>query len=838
MTIAKPRLTVAAPFARRSFGLFGVRILQHVRCSALCYPSIVPPDPRTLAQLSLSLEEYERIVDLLDREPNDVELGMFGALWSEHCGYKNSRPLLKMFPTDGEYVLTKAGEENAGVVDIGDGWGVAFKIESHNHPSAIEPYEGAATGVGGIVRDIFAMGARPVAILDSLRFGPLQPHTPTPIAGLDLPAEAYEPETTEEVAANNRRLFKGVVAGIAGYGNCLGIPTVGGEVGFAASYSGNPLVNAMCVGVGRIDKLVRARADGPGNLLMLVGADTGRDGIHGATFASVELDESSEERRPAVQVGNPFLEKLLMEACLELTEAHGDWIVGLQDLGAAGLTSASVECAAKAGTGIIIDVAKVPRRERQMTPYEVMLSESQERMLVIAKREHETDVRTLFERWELHVETIGVVTDDGLVRIRDGDIPVARVPAKLLTDAPTYVREGVKPRSLDELQSVDLRSLPDVGDGAYNGTERGHITSDALLELLASPEIASKRIVWRQYDHQVGTNTVIGPGSDAAVIRIKGTPKAIAIATDGNAAYTHLDPYTGGAIAVCEAARNVACTGAKPMALTNCLNFGNPEKPEVYFELKEAIRGMSDAARALGLPVISGNVSLYNESSGEAIWPTPVVGCVGLLEDAERAVPMGFQGDGDVVLVISTASPAGPASSTNGSGVRAASARDAATAAPDGLAASQYVRTTSGIVAGPPTLDLDAAAQLTRFLVEATAAGLIASAHDVASGGLGVALAECSIEGNRGIVGEWPTGAVGSAEFFGERQASAIVSCPSVREPQVREAADRYGLRIARLGSVGADRASFLGIDVSVDELRDAYESGLPRALEATPVLG
>src|SRR5438477_3901861 len=662
------------------------------------------PDARTLAQLSLSIEEYERIVDLLDREPNEVELGMFGALWSEHCGYKNSRPLLKMFPTDGEQVLTKAGEENAGVVDIGDGLGVAFKIESHNHPSAIEPYEGAATGVGGIVRDIFAMGARPLAILDSLRFGPLQAHAADASADggdVTLPPQAFEAETSEDVAANNRRLFKGVVAGIAGYGNCLGIPTVGGEVSFAPSYSGNPLVNAMCVGVGRIDKRVKARADGPGNLLMLVGADTGRDGIHGATFASVELDESSEERRPAVQVGNPFLEKLLMDACLQLTEEHGDWIVGLQDLGAAGLTSAAVECAAKAGTGIIIDVARVPRRERAMTPYEVMLSESQERMLAIATPEHEADVRALFEHWELHVETIGVVTDDGLVRIRDGDVEVARVPAKTLTDAPTYVREGVKPQWLAELQNVDLRDLPYVGAGANNGAGRGMTASETLLELLRSPEIASKRIIWRQYDHQVGTNTVIGPGSDAAVIRIKGTTKALAMATDGNAAYTYLDPYAGGAIAVCEAARNVACTGAKPIALTNCLNFGNPEKPEVYFQLKEAIRGMADAARALGLPVISGNVSLYNESSGEAIWPTPVVGCVGLLEDVERAVPSGFQRDGDVVMLIGWQSHVG--GNHRGDGANGATATHPAVEAIEvllnarraSLAGSEYLRATS-----------------------------------------------------------------------------------------------------------------------------------------------
>ena len=437
----------------------------------------MPPDQRTLDQLSLSREEYERIIDLLDREPNEVELGMFGALWSEHCGYKNSRPLLKMFPTEGAYVLTKAGEENAGVVDIGDGLGVAFKIESHNHPSAIEPYEGAATGVGGIVRDIFAMGARPIALLDSLRFGPLQPPRRSAerlrdngkAAETILSHEAFETATTPEVAARNRHLFNGVVAGIGGYGNCIGIPTVGGEVSFSASYSGNPLVNAMCVGVGRIDRLVKARADGPGNLLMLVGADTGRDGIHGATFASVQLDETSEERRPAVQVGNPFLEKLLMEACLQLTEEHGEWIAGLQDCGAAGLTSAAVECAAKAGTGIIIDVAKVPRREKGMTPYEVMLSESQERMLVIVKPEHEADVRALFEHWELQVATIGIVTDDGLVRIRDGDVEVVRVPAKVLTDAPTYVREGLRPAWMDDVQAFDSENVTDINRLERNG---------------------------------------------------------------------------------------------------------------------------------------------------------------------------------------------------------------------------------------------------------------------------------------------------------------------------------------------------------------------------------
>jgi phosphoribosylformylglycinamidine synthase len=794
----------------------------------------VAPDQRILDQLSLSREEYDRIVDLLDREPNEVELGMFGALWSEHCGYKNSRPLLKMFPSEGQYVLTKVGEENAGVVDIGDGWGVAFKIESHNHPSAIEPYEGAATGVGGIVRDIFAMGARPVALLDSLRFGPLQPIEKPEHAPTDIPVQGQLwGKTTEAEAARNRRLFNGVVAGIGGYGNCIGIPTVGGEVSFSPSYNGNPLVNAMCVGVGRIDKLVKARADGPGNLLMLVGADTGRDGIHGATFASVQLDESSEERRPAVQVGNPFLEKLLMEACLQLTEEHGEWIVGLQDLGAAGLTSSSVECAAKAGTGIIIDVAKVPRREAGMTPYEVMLSESQERMLVIVKPEHERDVRGLFEHWELQCATIGVVTDDGLVRIHDDGVEVARVKATHLTDAPTYVREGVKPDWLTALQEVDLSK--EIGRGASatmvdgrwkmdgNDASTPYPTSDieptefdanaTLLRLLASPEIASKRLVYRQYDHQVGTNTVVGPGSDAAVIRIKGTNKAIAVATDGNAAYTFLDPYVGGAIAVSEAARNVACTGAKPIAMTNCLNFGNPEKPEVYYQLKEAIRGMADAARALDIPVVSGNVSLYNETNGEAIWPTPVVGVVGLIEDVTKVVPMGFQREGDCIQVL------GPGRKRqNDPGI-------------------QYDREVRGALAGGPFIDIESERAIQAFLHDAANDGLLSSAHDVGDGGLAVSMAECCLASGLGanIMVPLPDPRLDVYTCFGEDQSRVVISYPPSSGDALNALARRHRLEMHAVGGEvqSGNRLRIGGsIDLSLDELGQAYESGLAHALE------
>ena len=773
-------------------------------------------DQRTLDQIALSWDEYRLACERLDREPNEVELGMIGALWSEHCGYKNSKPLLRLFPTQGRRLLTKAGEENAGVIDIGDGLCVAMKIESHNHPSAIEPYQGAATGVGGIVRDIFAMGVRPIAILDSLRFGPL-------------------------TDARNRYLFGGVVGGIGGYGNCLGVPTVGGEVSFEESYSGNPLVNAMCVGLGRIETLQRARAEGPGNVLLLVGADTGRDGIHGATFASVELDERSEERRPAVQVGNPFLEKLLMEACLELAEEHGDWIVGLQDLGAAGLTSASVECAAKAGTGVEIDVAQVPRREEGMTPYEVMLSESQERMLVIVKREHEDDVRRLFERWELHCAVVGRVTDDGMATVRDGDEVVARLPVGLLTDPPQYVREGQKPRWLEELQSYDLSRLPDLtqvtlsdvgGDLKVAATEISNLeprTSNleprgssfqppeaALLRLLSSPEVASQRWIWRQYDHQVLTNTVVGPGSDAAVMRIKGTSKAIALTTDGDGRMCFLDPYAGGARAVAEAARNVVCAGAEPLALTDCLNFGNPEKPEVYYQLEQCIRGMADACRALCVPVVSGNVSLYNETrtgaaSGEPVYPTPVVGMLGLIDDVEGVVPMGFGDDGDEVFLLGVDALRGQAADLTG---------------------SEYLKLAhGGLIAGQPRIDLDLEVRVQRLCLEAARRGLLKSAHDCSRGGLAVALAECCLAGGRGL--EAPDAPVEGrldAALFGEAPSRIVVS--SAEGATLEALARERDVPLVRLGRVGGDRLRLGGfLDVAVEDLRRAYEEGLPRAL-------
>jgi phosphoribosylformylglycinamidine synthase II len=768
---------------------------------------------RVLHQIALSREEYELAVQRLGREPTEVELGMIGALWSEHCGYKNSKPLLRLFPTRAPHVLTRAGEENAGAVDIGDGLLVAMKIESHNHPSAIEPYQGAATGVGGIVRDIFALGVRPIALLDSLRFGPIS--NPAPLFSRAAGAGARGP--SPEDLARNRYLFTGVVAGIGGYGNCLGLPTVGGETVFDDAYTTNPLVNAMCVGVARHGQLVRARAEGPGNLLMLVGADTGRDGIHGATFASVELDETSEERRPAVQVGNPFLEKLLMEACLELVEHGRDWIVGMQDLGAAGLTSAAVECAARAGTGVIIDVNKVPRREAGMTPYEVMLSESQERMLLIVRRGCEEQVRELLERWELHVAVVGEVTDDGLVRVREGEREVACLPVTLLTDPPLYRRQGVKPAELEELQRFDLAALPDLG-GEVSPTE-------ALLALLRTPNLASKRWVWRQYDHQVLTNTVIGPGHDAAVLRIRGTRRAIALSTDGNGRLCYLDPYMGGAIAVAEAARNVVCTGAEPLAVTDCLNFGNPERPEVYYQLEQVIRGMSAACAALGTPVISGNVSLYNETLGRAVYPTPVVGMLGLIDDIDRRCDAPFRQAGDVVALVS-----GPAAADD-TGRLVGRAAD--------LAGSEYLKRAHGLIAGQPTIDLAHEAAVQRCVLAAIRQGLLSSAHDCADGGLAVALAECAAWGGIGLdAAALEVAGRLDAALFGEAQSRVVVSLPPGQLPALEQLAATHGVRLLRLGRTGGDRFRLTAqIDLPLAAVAEALETGLPEALRV-PIPG
>ncbi len=729
-----------------------------------------PASDATLQQLALSRDEYQRARDQIGREPTEVELGMVGALWSEHCGYKHSKSLFRYFPTEGANVLTALGDENAGAIDIGDGWVVVMKIESHNHPSAIEPYEGAATGVGGIVRDIVAMGARPVAILDSLRFGPLE-------------------------NANNRRLLRGVVSGVGGYGNCLGIPNIGGELVIGPGYSGNPLVNAMCVGIARKGELIGATSGGAGNVFVLVGADTGKDGLHGATFASVELDERSEERRPAVQVGNPFMEKLLMEACVELVAQHRDWIVGLQDLGAAGLTSSAVECAARGDSGINIDVSRVPRRESGMSPYDVMLSESQERMLVIAKPEHVDDVRALFTRWELNSSVIGDVTDDGLAHVRDGDREVAAIAVDLLTQPPSYEPEAWQDPAAAALAAFDPATLPDLQDAGQ-----------ALRALLASPNIAAKTWVTRQYDQQVMTNTVVVPGSDAGVIRIKGTNRAIALSTDGNGRAVALNPRLGGARCVAEAARNVACSGATPIAVTDCLNFANPERPQIYYQLSQAIQGIADTCRAFDTPVVSGNVSLYNETSGDPVTPTPVIGMLGLIEDVSRVVRMGFQSERDVILLLG-ASVAQP---------------------PSTLGASEYLAVQHGTEAGPVTIDLEAEAALVRLLTRAAQRGLLRSAHDCADGGLAITLAECAIAANIGAdCADVDLGPRRDAALFGEAGARAVVSLAPADLAALESLAAELGVAVTPLGTTGGDRLR-LGIDgpdVPLAVIADIYNS-------------
>ncbi len=738
----------------------------------------MPVDQAALDAVALSRDEYDLLVQRLGREPNDVELGMFGSLWSEHCGYKNSKPLLRLLPSAGPRILTKVGAENAGAIDIGDGRCVVMKIESHNHPSAIEPYQGAATGVGGIVRDIFAMGAYPVAILDSLRFGPLE-----------NPQDRY--------------LFHGVVAGIGGYGNCLGIPTVGGELFFAPAYAGTPLVNAMCVGIAEVDKLLSARAQGEGNVLLLVGADTGRDGIHGASGLASRTDPEArfEEMRPAVQVGNPFLEKLLMEACYELASQHRDWVVGLQDLGAAGLTSSVVECCAKGGAGAILDLEHVPRREQGMTPYEVMLSESQERMLVIAKKEHVAEVTALFQRWELHCAAIGVVTAGREVVVREHGVEVARVPVDIATDPPQYRREGVRPAELAELNAFDPATLPDLAPSE---------AAAALLRMLARPNVASRRGVFRQYDHQVLGNTVVPPGGDAAVLRVPGTSRGIAVATDCNARLVYLDPYTGGAIAVAEAARNVVCTGAAPVAVTDCLNFGNPERPDVYYTLEQAIRGIADACLQLATPVVSGNVSLYNEAGGRPVYPTPIIGMLGLLEDVTHHLRAGFEGP-DCQVVLLGAGLEQPASTLGG---------------------SEYLDAEHGLVAGMPSIDLALEQRLHQLILRAHAEGLLLSAHDCSEGGLAVALAEACILGGWGLDAACDLPGRLDAALFGEAQSRIVVTIAADGFRQggglarLRDLGEELGVPVTPLGRTTREpRFRFGPIDLPVGELRRAYEA-------------
>jgi len=745
------------------------------------FPGETPVTPQVAREHNLNDQEYNRIVEMLGRTPTFTELGVFSALWSEHCSYKHSKPVLKTFPTTGPQVVQGPGE-NAGVLRLPQGWAVAFKIESHNHPSAVEPYQGAATGVGGILRDVFTMGARPVALLNSLRFGPL-----------DYP--------------RNRYLLAGVVRGVGDYGNCVGVPTLGGEVNFAPGYTGNPLVNAMCVGLLRERDLIRAAAHGVGNVLLSVGARTGRDGIHGASFASEELSEKSEARRPQVQVGDPFTEKLLLEASLELITSG--LIVAIQDMGAAGLTSSSAEMAARGGVGVEIDTGLVPTREPGMTPYEILLSESQERMLVVAKPARVAEIQAVCAKWELDATPIGQVTDDGIFRVRHHGQTVVAIPGqRLVEDCPIYFPEA---REAEDARA--RRDAHDVGPPLVDH-------EGALEMLLDTPGIASKRWVYEQYDSTVQASTVFPPGSDAGVIRVPGTELGLAMTVDCNSRLVVLDPYEGGKAAVAEAARNLACTGAEPLGITNCLNFGNPEKPDVFFQFREACRGIADACRAFNTPVTGGNVSFYNESPTGAIDPTPTIGMVGLLSRVENRVPSYFDSPRDEVFIVGETS-----------GI---------------LGGSAYWAEVCDFVGGyQPAVDLGAELQLQRFLLAAAERRLLRSAHDCSEGGLAVALAEAVMGGPyavgslgasldlTGYAPDVPTEGV----LYGEDGARAVLTCLPVSARHLIALANEYGVPVFHAGRV--ESAGTLELKVGSDlfswnteALRRIYMEAIPRRMQ------
>ena len=739
--------------------------------------------PALVAEHGLTSDEYDRLVAMLGRTPTFTELGIVSALWSEHCSYKHSRPLLRTLPTKAPYVLQGPGE-NAGVIAIGDGMAVAFKIESHNHPSAVEPYQGAATGVGGILRDVFTMGARPIALLNSLRFGSLD-------------------------SARVRYLFAGVVKGIGDYGNCVGIPTVAGEVVFDPAYEGNPLVNAMCVGLLREEELMLAVAQGVGNPIIAVGARTGRDGIHGASFASEDLSEASDAKRPRVQVGDPFTEKLLLEASLELIRSGH--IVAIQDMGAAGLTSSSAEMAARGDVGVTIDTTLVPARETGMTPYELLLSESQERMLVVALKGHEDAVRAILEKWDLTAAVIGEVIAEPVYRVTEGDRVVAEFPGiRLVTDCPTYEPEARESDDVRARREVDVHA---IAERAEEADPRW-----TLERLLTSPTIASKRWVFQQYDHTVRTGTVVGPGGDAAVVRIRGTDRAIALKTDCNGRYAFLDPREGARIAVAEAARNVACAGGRPMAITNNLNFGNPKRPEVYFQLREAVAGMKEACEALGTPVTGGNVSLYNENPTGAVYPTPVIGMVGLVDSLAHITRSAFSTPGDAIVLLGENS--------------------------DELGGSEYLARIHGEVAGrPPRCDLSRERALIAALLEAIRDGTVRSAHDCADGGLAIALAECVMmeraqpTSARVDLSPWKS-LPRRALLFGEAQGRVVLSTPD--PVAVLAIATRHGVPARTIGEVTAASAPFTiafgdaTLTVAVSALADAYHEAIPRVMSRT----
>lgn len=721
----------------------------------------------------LTTEEYERILQILGRTPTFVELGIFSAMWSEHCSYKNSILELKRFPKGGEHVLAEAGEENAGLIDIGDGLAVCFKIESHNHPSAIEPFQGAATGVGGILRDIFSMGARPIAALNSLRFG-----------------DPSHPRTAE--------LVDGVVRGISHYGNCFGVPTVAGEIYFDASYNENPLVNAMAVGVVEVAKIIRGAAKGVGNPVFVVGSSTGRDGIHGASFASEDLSDASKEKRPSVQIGDPFKEKLLLEASLEL--AGTDALVGMQDMGAAGICCSCSETPARGGTGLRLDVDKVSRRESGMNAYEVCLSESQERMLVILQRGKEHYAQEIFAKWDLHADEVGLVTDDKIFEIVENGIVVGRIPAESLVlggGAPQYKRDFERPPLLDHLLSFDPTHLPDPDDW-----------NEALLAILKSPNIASRRSVFEQYDHTIGAGTAQGGGfTDAGVVRVPGTNKGLALSVDCNSRYVSIDPRRGAALAVFEGARNVACTGGVPVGITNCLNFANPMKPQNYYFFHEAVSGISDACRALGIPVTGGNVSFYNESAGGPIRPTPVIGMVGLIENIKNHVKIGFANEGDFVALLGSIGP--------------------------DLGCSEYLAVLHNVVAGaPPKLDVDANVKLIRLLADLASMNVLRSAHDISEGGLAVAISECCLAGNIGCILTFPWREQVVNTLFAESQGCAVVSVAHEHWPALKRLSEEYFIPLQMLGRVGGELIAINDwITLPLELARNTYENSLVNAL-------
>jgi phosphoribosylformylglycinamidine synthase subunit PurL len=744
-------------------------------------------DPKVLERHGLTRDEYDRIVGFVGREPNLTELGIFSVMWSEHCSYKSSRVHLKTLPTRGPQVLQGPGE-NAGAIDIGEGLAAVFKIESHNHPSFIEPYQGAATGVGGIIRDIFTMGARPIALLNSLRFGPIDD-------------------------AATRRLVEGVVAGIAGYGNSIGIPTIGGEISFEPSYARNPLVNVFCLGIAKASDIIKGVASGVGNPVYYVGAKTGRDGIHGATMASAEFDDKSAEKRPAVQVGDPFMEKLLLEACLEVMRT--DALVGIQDMGAAGLTCSTTEMGSRGGAGVEIDVAHVPQRETGMTPYEIMLSESQERMLLVVKRGREAEVERIFEKWDLHASRIGEVTADGMLRVKDQGKVVAEIPNRALTDeAPVYRRPTSEPEYLAAAQQLDLDRLPPRVPSSAPARSRG-LADASLLALLGSPAIGSKAWVYRQYDHMVRTNTINVPGLGAGVVRIKGTNRALAMSVDGNGRYTYLDPYNGARLAVAEASRNVACAGARPLGATNCLNFGNPERPAIMWQFARSVEGLSEACRALSVPITGGNVSLYNETDGRAIYPTPVIGVVGLLESADKVLTRRFQRAGDTVVLFGE---------NRGE-----------------LGGSEYLKTDYGLVCGrPPHLDLDRERALQDLLVALANARLLRSAHDCADGGFAVTLAESCFDTD-GVGADVTIDAVHvardhainiAAALFSESASRVVVSVAPESVSEVMSRAAAAGVPAHAIGRTGGSTIRIgiegeLAIDIPVEDAERAWADSI-----------